>query len=407
MKKSYMAIFVFMSLALLYFFSIMHRVGISVIAYDLINEFNTDASLLGLMSSAYFFPYAIAQIPVGIMLDRIGIRKTVTLLSVIACIGGFIFATGSNLLVLSAGRALVGFGVGGFYISSLKAVAVWFDPRRFATLAGLMTSIGNIGGIVATTPLALLTLVIGWRGSFMSIFALTVVATVIAWIFIKEDKNLSFKSTNPVVSDLKKVFTKRDFLKILPIPFFVYGLFISFQGLWGGPFLIDVYGMDKTSSGFYLMFVGIGFTLSGPLAGFLSDRLFKRRKPVLLLGQLMSLGFWTILVLVGNQLGSASMVLTMFLLGFAFGFANIYMTIAKELFETNITGMALACLNTSNFIGAGFFQYFMGFLLDATFGGARAFPAYQLIFIMSVACILFTLLFTLISRETFSSCVSR
>lgn len=400
MKKSNIAIFVFASLALLYFFSIIHRVGISVIAYDLMNEFNADASLLGLMSSAYFFPYAIAQIPVGILLDRIGIRKTVTLLSVIACIGSFIFATGSDLLTLSVGRALVGFGVGGFYISSLKAVAVWFDPRRFATLAGLMTSIGNIGGIVATTPLALLTLVIGWRGSFMAMFALTVAATAIAWGFIKEDANSSFKSTNTVAYDLKKVFTKKDFLKILPIPFFVFGLFISFQGLWGGPFLIDVYGMDKASSGFYLMFIGIGFTISGPLAGLISDKLYKRRKPVLLLGQLMSLAFWGTLALVGDRLGLASLIPTMFLLGFSFGFSNIYMTLAKELFETNITGMALACFNTSNFMGAGFFQYFMGFLLDATFGGIRIFPAYQLIFAMSVACILISILLTFVSRET-------
>jgi len=400
MNKGKIAVLIFASLALLYFLSILHRVGIAVIAYDLMVEFSVDASLLGLMSSTYFFPYAIAQIPVGIMLDRIGIRKTVAILSTVACIGSFIFATGSDILTLSIGRALVGFGVGGFYVSSLKAVAVWFDPRRFATLGGLLTSIGNTGGIVATSPLALLTLYIGWRGSFMSIFAMMVAATAIAWFSIKDDRNPSFKSKNSVACDLRKVFTNRDFLKILLIPFFVYGLFISFQGLWGGPFLMDVYGMDKASSGFYLMFIGIGFALSGPIAGFISDRIVRRRKPVLLLGQLMCFAFWGILAWLGSQLGPTVTVLMMFLFGFGFGFVNIYMAIAKELFETNICGTALACFNTSNFIGAGFFQSFMGVILASTYGGTRVFPAYQAIFIIAVACILMTIFLTLISRET-------
>jgi MFS family permease len=403
MNKSKIAIFVFISLALLYFLSIVQRVGIAVIAYDLMAEFSADASLIGLMSSTYFFPYAIAQIPIGIMLDRIGIRKTVAILSTIACIGSFIFATGSDILALSLGRALLGFGVGGFYVSALKAIAVWFDSRKFATMTGLLTSISNIGAIVASTPLALLTLYIGWRGSFMAIFAMMVAATAVAWFSIKEDHNRNFKSTNAIASDLKKVFTNRGFLIMLPLPFLIYGFFIGLQGLWGGPFLMGIYGMDKATSGFYLMFIGIGFAISGPIAGFISDRIVHRRKPVLLMGQLICLAFWGILALFGNQLGPASLVLSMLLLGIGFAFVNIYMTISKELFETNICGTALACFNTSQAIGGGFFQSFMGIMLDSTYGGTRIFPAYQIIFIIAVACMLVTIFLTLISKETMNS----
>ncbi len=400
MNKSKIAILVFISLALLYFLSIVQRVGIAVIAYDLMAEFSADASLIGLMSSTYFFPYAIAQIPIGIMLDRIGIRKTVAILSSVACVGSLIFATGSDIMTLALGRALLGFGVGGFYVSSLKAIAVWFDSRKFATMAGLLTSISNIGAIMASTPLALLTLYIGWRGSFLSIFAMMIAGTAIAWFSIKEDNNRNFKSTNAIASDLKKVFTNRHFLIILPLPFLIYGLFIGLQGLWGGPFLMGIYGMDKASSGFYLMFIGIGFAITGPIAGFISDRIVRRRKPVLLLGQLMCLAFWGILALFGNQLGPVAMILSMLLLGIGFAFVNIYMTISKELFETNICGTALACFNTSQAVGGGFFQSFMGVILASTYGGTRVFPAYQAIFIIAVACMLVTILLTLMSKET-------
>lgn len=400
MNKSKIAVLVFASLTLLYFLSIVHRVGMSVIAYDLMAEFSADASLIGLMSSAYFFPYAAAQIPIGIMLDRIGIRKTVAILSSVACVGSFIFATGSDITMLSIGRGLLGFGVGGFYVSSLKAIAVWFDSRKFATMAGLFASISNIGGIVATTPLALLTLYIGWRGSFMSIFAMMVAGTVIAWFSIKEDNNRSYKSTNSIASDLRKVFTNRDFLKILPLPFLIYGCFIGFQGLWGGPFLMGTYGMDKTTSGFYLMFIGISFAIVGPIAGYISDKVLRRRKPVMIIGQAITLAFWAVLALFGNQLGSGTMVLAMIMLGTGHAFLNIYMAVSKEMFETNICGTAMACFNTFQAVGGGVFQSLMGFMLDATYGGARIFPAYQLIFIMAVACLSLTLFLTAISKET-------
>lgn len=400
MRKGMVAALVFVSLAVLYFFSILHRVGIAVIAYDIMSEFHTDASLLGLMSSSYFFPYAFAQIPVGIMLDRIGIRKTVAILATIACAGSLVFSFGSSIGMLSVGRALVGFGVGGFYISSLKAIAVWYKPGQFATLAGLLTAIGNIGGIVASSPLALLTLMMGWRGAFLVIFFLMSVFTVVAWFVVKDSDDSSFRSKSGILEDLKAVFSQREFIKIMFIPFFVYGFFISFQGLWGGPFLMDVYSMTKEAAGGYLMMIGIGFALGGPIAGYISDTV-KRRKPILLAGQALSLAFWVIMASFGGGLAALPLYSIFFLLGLAFGFANIYMTISKELFHPGITGMALACFNTFNFVGAGIFQSLMGFMLDLTFGGARSFESYQLIFIMCSICIFMTIFLSLISKETY------
>lgn len=403
MNKGKIAIVVFCSLAILYFFSILHRVGIAVIAFDIMAEFNTDASLLGLMSSAYFFPYALAQIPVGIMLDRIGIKKTVAILSSIACVGAFIFSSGSSIFIISIGRALVGFGVGGFYVSSLKTIAVWFKPRQFATLAGLLTSIGNIGGIIASSPLAILTLAIGWRGAFLGIFFFMLLFTLIAWFVVSDGEDQCFRSKSSIFNDLKMVFTKREFLKIMLIPFFAYGLFISFQGLWGGPFLIDVYGMQKPIASNFLMLIGIGFAISGPLAGYLSDKILLKRKPVMLIGLFLSLIFWTIMAAFGNALAPPIIYSAFFLLGFAFGFVNIYMTISKELFTSDIYGTAIACFNTFNFINTRLFQYFMGIILDLTFGGSRIFSAYQLIFVICLGGIGIAIVLGLFSKETLGS----
>lgn len=400
MSKTKWAFAIFASLAGLYFFSIFQRVGIAVIALDLMNEFSADASVVGLMSSMYFFPYALAQIPVGIMLDRIGIRRTILYLSIVACLGTLLFATSSSIYLLGLGRALVGFGVGGYYVSSLKALAVWFRPERFATLTGALTSIGNIGSLVATSPLALLTLTIGWRGSFLIVFAFMLFFTALAWGVIRDKEDECYRSRGSISSDLKTILTDRRFLALTLVPLFVYGFFISFQGLWGGPFLMDVYGMSKSEAASLLLFIGIGFMFLGPVAGFASDKM-EKRKPILVAGVSLSLAFWVILALLGNALTPVTIALTFLLLGVGFAFTNIYMTIAKELFNPQIYGTSMASFNVFAFIGAGFFQYLMGVLLSATHGGARVFEAYQLIFALGVALVSVSLLSSLASRETF------
>jgi predicted MFS family arabinose efflux permease len=398
--KNRTAIIIFSSLSSLYFFSIVHRVGVAVIAFDIMAEFNTDASLLGLMSSMYFFPYALAQIPVGLLLDRIGIRRTVTILATISCIGSLIFSLSPSLLLLAVGRALVGLGVGGFYVSSLKAIAVWFEPGRFATLAGLLTSIGNLGAIFASYPLAVMSLSFGWRHSFLIISLVMAALTGVAWFKIKDESKEKFHSKESMSKDLKTVFSYREFQKMVIVPFLVYGLFISFQGLWGGPFLMDVYGMNKSDAGALILFIGLGFMIMSPLAGLISDKIMKR-KPVLIFGMVLSFAFWLLMSLLGGSLGHYELIGALFLLGTSFAFCNIYMTISKELFGSEISGTSMASFNTFAFLGAGFFQYFMGFLLDNLYGGARSFLSYQFIFILATICIVVAFIPAIMSKESF------
>jgi len=394
--------FIFITLSSIYFFSIVHRVGIAVIAVDMAAELNASSSLLGLMSSAYFFPYALVQIPVGILLDRIGVRKTIGSLGVIAVIGNFAFALGPSLGIVTIGRILVGAGVGGFYVSGLKALSVWYDSRKFATLAGLLTAIGNLGAFVASSPLAMVSVNIGWRSAFTVIGIGLSIFIVLVWVSLKKERHVINTSEKSAKSDLRGIFTNRHFLIVMMIPFLSYGVYISFQGLWAGPYLAAVYGMNTVTVGFFLTFISIGFIISTPLGGYLSDKVLKRRKPVLLMGLLLSLVFWISLVLFGAILTPIALSLLLFLIGFATGFTYVLMVMSKEMFTRDISGTAMASLNQFYFIGGGFFQLFMGFVLDAAFGGTMTFASYQLIFAISAVSLLISIVLTVFSKETYS-----
>jgi predicted MFS family arabinose efflux permease len=394
-------LFIFVSLSLLYFFSIVHRVGVAVIAKRMMLEFSADNTLIGLMSSAYFFPYALAQIPVGLLLDRIGVRKTIGALGLIAAVGNALFALAPNIALVTVGRALVGFGVGGFYVSSLKAIAIWFDKARFATLTGILTAVGNFGAFFAATPLDLVSVALGWRGAYLVIFVIMSVAIALSWVVLRRDEPVHTEKKHSVFGDLKTIFTYRQFLLVMMIPFLSYGIYISFQGLWAGPFLSDVYGFDSTVASFYLTFISIGFIISSPLGGYLSDNVLKARRPVLLVGLLLSLVVWIIFGQFGQTLGSLGLISTFFTLGFATGFIYVFMSMSKELFPASISGTGIASFNQFNFIGGGFYEFFMGWVLDVAFGGVVGFAAYQVVFLISAVSLVLSVILTVAAKETF------
>lgn len=389
---------VFITLSVLYFFSIFHRVGTAAIASNLATDFNTDNSVLGLMSGMYFYSYAAAQIPAGIMLDKIGTRKTLTILGLVASCGNLIFSSSPTVPVLALGRGLVGFGVGGFYVSALRSLAVSYDSKRYGTLTGVLTSVGNIGGIAAASPLALLTLALNWREAFLIIFILMFIFVVVAWFVIKDNQDKVFKGKRSIRDDFRKIFSNTQLLKIVPVPFFVYGCFVSFQGLWAGPFLMNVYGMSKATASLFFMFISIGFVVAFPLAGIISDKI-SRKKPVLLTGIILSLLYWLVMAIFGGALNSYQLLALLVFLGVSYGITCIFLTIPATLFPLEISGSAIGSLNIFNFIGGGFFQYFMGFIIDQTHQTGNAFFSYQIIFIVCTLGVLFSLVGAILFKE--------
>ncbi len=396
--KTNRGLLVFASLTVLYFCSIFHRVAIAAVASDLQADFGTTASILGLMSGMYFYSYAIAQIPAGLMADKLGIRRTLTIFGLLACLGNLLFSFSPTIIVLSFSRGLIGFGVGGFYVCALKALHIYYSKKRYATYTGLLTSLGNVGAIAASSPLALVSLAFGWRDAFLIILFIMVAFVGIVWLSTKNQLTLSIQNKRSALADLKAVFSNRELLKLAPVPFFVYGFFVSFQGLWVGPFLMQVYDMTKSVSSFFFAFIGIGFIIAFPLAGWYSDRI-NRRKRVMVVGIVLSFAFWIIMAIFGGALEAYQIVVLFLFMGFSFGVADIFLTIPVNLCPTEISGLAIGSLNVFNFLGGGFFQFVMGFILDSTKQFGSALLSYQIIFVVAAVCILISLLSALKLNE--------
>jgi sugar phosphate permease len=384
-------------LSILYFMACMHRISPTVIARDLIAEFNADATALGFMSSAYFYLYAAVQPPVGYLSDTWGPRAVTTLFAVIACLGALLFGLAPNLTVATLGRALIGVGVGGVFVPALKIFSKWHRAKEFAAMTGVFLAIGNAGNLAASLPLTYMVLWVGWRGSFLAMGAVSLLMALACWLLLRdapEDKGWPPIVAAPPAADnaegqrapgrMRIVFSQPNFWMVTGSYFFFGGPTLAFQGLWTVPYLIDIHGYSRVQAGGTLMLIPMGFVIGAPIFGLLSDRLPFSRKTILITSLLIGLLCWTVFLPTGGKPPAAVIGPLFVVIGICGGGAlSLYMTMTKELFPAWLTGTAMGLMNPAAFLSTALFQPFSGFLMDSVGHSGAAYPqaAYYKVFV--------------------------
>ena len=341
-----------------------------------------DTKGISLMSAIFFYTFALTQIPMGVYLDHIGPRITMTVLSVVA-VGGVLIFAGSNTLSASVvGRALLGFGMACNLMGSFKLITLWFDPMRFATLSAAVVSFGTMGNIVSTTPLVLLVHSMGWRQVFVLFAMVTLAASVLFFSVVRDkphetpfgvDKKRTTKGLQGMFSDLGLLFKSKDYWIISMANFGRFGIFFALQSLWAGPYLMEVMKFSQVNTGNLIFFLNIGFILGGPFFGMLSDKILKTRKWIVIFG----LCILFILLYVFAFLPQGTGFLLFAFLFFSFGFVGssglvMYAQI-KEQMPPEMAGTAMAGINFFAFVGAAVFLHVIGnamqnFYPEASFG---------------------------------------
>ena len=407
---------VFATFAAVYFFVYFHRVSTSVVAQDLIVAFRTNATALGLMSSMYFYAYALEQPLVGYLADRLGPRRVVGFWSLVAALGCTLFGLAPTITWASIGRGLIGFGVGGVYVPTLKALSQWFRQKEFTTMTGLLMAVGNMGAIVATTPLALSSKAYGWRMSFFLIALITLSLAFIALLFTRDynpaDRQIEDHAENSAENSqtfrkqIRMVLKSSKFWVIFVIFFGTYGIFVTLQGLWATPYLMSVLHVDRLHASQLNMLLPIGFMLGAPLIGWIADRI-RAQKRHLFIGLLAAVAcFWLILSLRAQALSARQLMVLFVAMGaITGGWVSILWALVRESTSAAIMGFISGVMNPSPFLGVAFFQILTGAVLDhvGRINGAYPPEAFQMAFwvcTLTVAVCLILSFILLVSRAS-------
>ncbi len=275
-----------------------------VIAPELMVDLSIDAGDIGWSSGSFFVIFALLQIPIGVLFDRYGVRRVVSSMLVFAVVGSLIFAVASSIGPLIAGRFLIGLGFAGGMTGSLVVLSRWNEPSKFTRAMTLLFAMANVGSLLATLPLAAANEWVGWRTSFVVLGILTGVIGAIFALIVRDYPEGATRPAQPqtlgiALAGMKEVFKTPGLLLVMPMIGIGYSSIVTIVGLWGGPYLHDVYGLDGVARGNLLSVMAVAMVLGTLAYGPIQQRAGSFR-PVVVLGGGLSAVLMVILAAVST-----------------------------------------------------------------------------------------------------------
>lgn len=263
------------------------RSSIGVIGPDLIRDLALSPETLGLAGGIFFLAMGIAQIPVGMSFDRIGARWTLAWVSVFALAGCLLMSIADTAATLIAGRFLAGFGCGASFMSSVVMLMRWYPPERMGTMYGRIFAVSQIGNFFAATPMAWMSDAVGWRTVFGGT-ALVVVLVTLLFVWIARDQppgqtpvRSHGESLWQALGGFLRVLKVPGYLRVIAVHMVAYSTMATLLGLWAGPYLHDVHGMDGVARGNVLLAMS-GAQVTGMLLLVPLERRLNTRKGVII-----------------------------------------------------------------------------------------------------------------------------
>jgi MFS family permease len=377
--------------------------------------FDISGMALGVLASAYFYPYAAMQIPAGILSDSWGAKKTALMCALVAGIGSVLFGLSHTFGLAIFSRTLVGLGFSAMFVASLRIFANWFKPTEFARVSALYIAAGGVGWLTAATPLAVFSQYFDWRWAFIWLGMITLLLTSLMRLTVSdrpdeidpgtfvETDNVSGAGIAKTGRDLKMVMKEKYFWPLAAWMFFIGAGSFGFVSLWAGPYLMDVFQLPKTAVGNILSMFPLAMVFAGPFLGYLSDKILVSRKKVIVVSSIVYVVCWLIMLFSHDSLPLYWLYLIFFFLGaMGTGVLPIGYATTKELFTGDVAGISIGAVNFFPFLGGVVAQPLIGFILDKAGKVGTHYPssAYYSVLLMYVFISILSLIMVFFTKET-------
>lgn len=358
-----------------YFFDYMARVAPGVMHKQLQSTFSLNEIGFGLLTYSFYIPYILMQIPVGLLVDRISIRRLLTTMSFLTALGCVIFGMSDSLMMASVGRMIIGFSAAFAFISSLRLATAWFPPYKLGLLAGLTQALGMLGAATGEAPISFLVNVVGWRQSMYWVAVLFVILAGFLYAYIRDHASMAENKKNnnhqvSMLESLKIVLAHRQTWINALYAGCLFGPTAVIGESYGPAFLQYGWGLSAHQAASAIGFIFIGWGFGGPILGALSDKI-GLRKPLMIASAICT--FILTIWMVYFPIHQVSLV---YLLFFIFGLTNsgvgVAYAVSTEILDRKVVGTSIAFTNMASiFVGASL-QPLVGKGIDAV-AGSRAF----------------------------------
>ncbi len=363
--------------ASLFFIEYFARIFPSISSRYLTLDFHINAFQLGNLSAYFYYPYIIMQLPVGMLVDRFGSRRLLTLSGVCCALSSLMFAAAGHLWVAELSRVLLGFSASFAFVGALRLAINWFPASKFGLLAGFTQALGMLGAAIGDTSMSIAVEHIGWRSTLVVIAIVFFILGLLVWFIVRDFPRHHTKTLSPqtwsggrhMLKGLVTVLGNRASWMNAFYVGFIYGPTAAFAELWGVPFIHQQYGLTTPEAATGIGLIFIGWAVGGPVFGWLSD-LIQRRRPVMFISALSGL-----LIMLGIIYIPHMPIPILFLLLFLYGFTNtgvvISYALSSEINPRSVAGTSLAFANMASVLIGAVFQPIIGALLDWHWGKTK------------------------------------
>ena len=401
---------VFVPFSLGYFFSYLYRVVNAIIAFDLVADIGLTPADLGFLTATYFLAFAAFQLPLGVLLDRYGSRRVVAILLIFAAMGAFVFARAESMVGLVIGRALIGLGVSACLMGAFTAFVLWFPRERLPFINGMQMAAGGMGMLSATAPVERALQYTDWRGVFMALSIMTLAVVVIILFVVPERERESHQTgLAEQLRGIAEIYGSMRFWRIAPLSVMTQSTFLAIQGLWAGPWLRDVAGLDSMSVA-NVLFLSASSMIAGVfIMGGVAERLGRRGIHT------ATVMLWGMLVFMITQAfiarGSISLTVPLWILFGFFGPTGVlsYAILAQK-FPPHLGGRANTCLNLFVFVATFVAQWGIGIVINRWPAGPDnryAMEGYEVAFTVIIILQIVALLWYVLSGVCHGTAVRR
>ncbi len=369
-KALWLAIVICALASMFYIYDYFVQVAPSIMTQQLMTSFSIDATGLGVLGSCFFISYTIMQIPAGMLLDRYGARKILFAALLISAVGVTLFSMTSQLWVAAFARGLIGFGSAFSFLGTLFLISRWFKHGYFAFLAGILQFAGAIGSISGQGPLAVFINHEGWREATLEIGLFSFVLALIFLLVIRDGK--------PQEEQVVATSAEHQAVRLFRLPqlwwvsvcaYVAWAPAAAIAALWGVPFLMHVYGLQNYQAGTLFTIFWIVVGVGGPLVGWWSDKIKRRRLPI-------AIGFFVGIVASVGLLAAGTYPLwvagvMLFLLGIAVSVQSLTFGVVKDIVPASRFATASGFNNMITVLSGATLQPVIGWLLDRNWDGAK------------------------------------
>lgn len=363
---------IFLLAALFYLYEYMLQIAPSVMTHELMTDLKIQSAGLGVISAFFYYAYTPMQLPAGLLFDRFGPRVLLTIAILVCACGALLFAATKTAYIAAAGRFLMGLGAAFSFIGVLVLVANWFPPKYFALFAGLTQLLGAMGAIAGETPLALLVNHYGWQETLLVVALIGVILAASVWYIVSDKPSqaptvIKSAKEESIATSLKAVLGKRQTWAIALYSFAIWAPITIFAALWGVPYLMARFDVSSAVAASAIIMIWLGVGIGSPFAGWFSDRIGRRKLPLILCA-LIGL-FASVWVLYIPNLSLTVIYIILFLFGLAAGGQSLIFAVVNDINTPDIAGTAIGFNNMCVVAGGALFQPLVGFVLNHVWQG--------------------------------------